>query len=120
MKVVINGIGSGINTWDNNLLKYLVKIGWKCTTLSDDGKGIPNDSNAYIAKNYAGCLIDKTVNGISLEEFLRTHNDFIEIVENNLLSNCSHLSVVEIPDNVEYYIDGEYGETIHEKHRTWD
>lgn len=34
---------------------------------------------------------------------------------------CAKLSIVEIPDNVEYEID-EYGgiETVHEKHRSWN
>jgi hypothetical protein len=62
----------------------------------------------------------------SLNTF-RTNADFVDIVENvrskELASRYPELEVIEIPDDIEFYIDsndesGGY-ETIHETHRIW-
>lgn len=53
----------------------------------------------------------------------RTDPILISIVEElgqNADGYCAELSIIEIPDNVEYYINDYDGmETVHEKHRTW-
>ena len=63
----------------------------------------------------------------SEEKFIRrndrTNPELIKVVEElgeRANTYCSHLRVVEIPDDVEWYI-AEYDglESIHEKHRVW-
>jgi len=120
MKIVINRVCEGIDTWNQELLEKLIEMGWTCTSLSEDKKGTPKDKTAFISANYADCLITLDVNGQTLETVLRTHVDFIKIIEENLLLSCSHYSVIEIPDEIEYYIhDDGCGEEVHEAHRTW-
>lgn len=43
-----------------------------------------------------------------------------ELGSKYMSGNIARLEIVEIPDDVEYYINSENGlETIHEKHRKW-
>lgn len=120
MKIVINRNGEGFDVWNDDFLNLLISMGWKCTTLIPHTKGTPKDKDAYIAMNYVGCLIPLSVNDKSIEEALRTHPDFIKIVEEKLVPYYSHLSVINIPDGIDYYIDScEHGESIHETHRVW-
>lgn len=53
----------------------------------------------------------------------RTNEKLIECVEalgDKANGDCAKLSIVEIPDDIEYYI-GDYDgiETVHEEHRSW-
>ena len=55
---------------------------------------------------------------------IRTHPDLIEAIETlgaDICSNkYSNLKIVEIPDDVSWYIENNDGyETIHETHRSW-
>lgn len=69
----------------------------------------------------------KTANRIAEEISInfdnRTDPDIIAVVEKlgeKANGRCADLEVVEIPDGIEYEIDGYDGmETIREKHRTW-
>ena len=120
MKIVINTRGQDAYYYEEEILEFLIQKGWKCTTLSEDGKAVPKDKDAYIAVDYVGKLMDVKVNNVFIGDLLRTDKDFIDAIENNLLPCCNHLNVVEIPDGTNYYIDYDgYSECIHEQHRTW-
>jgi len=54
----------------------------------------------------------------------RTHPDLIEVVEKlgkDAWGDFAKLKILEIPDDIDYYIDNYDGwETIHENHKVWD
>ena len=70
-------------------------------------------------KVIVGCYCDDDI-----QRSFRSHPDVIEAVE--LFQSkgggyCKDLKIVEIPDDIDWYIEDHRGyETIHEQHRTWD
>lgn len=93
MKVVINSSGGGF---------CLSKEAYEFLGLEWDGFG---------HSDYADC------------DEMRTDPKLIECVETlgkRANGNCARLKVVEIPDDVKWYISEHYGsETIEEQHRRW-
>lgn len=58
------------------------------------------------------------------ENNIRTDKDMIKVVEKlgskEASGNCAELQIVEIPDDVKYYVDEYDGiESINEEHRSW-
>lgn len=117
MKVAINTDFGGFGLSDAAFEKLL------------DRKGVPfekskNDRYGMVNYYQPGHL-DENDYYISPYEFYgdRADPDLIAVIEefgSRADSNYSSLKIVEIPDDVDWFIDEYDGrETIHEKHRTW-
>jgi len=120
MKIVINCDfgGFGLSETAFEMLLNQKGIEWEKV---NTGKVFGFDSISYFHKGHAGD--DKYY--ISDSDYYgdRTDKDLVEIVENlkdDANGNYSCLKVVEIPDDVNWYI-AEYDgrEHVAERHRTW-
>lgn len=106
-------------------LKYLIFN-------SDDNNIINrifNKYDIYLSKEYLGEIINNKDELIPLEYLItgisRENKDLIHYIEELGSKKCSgnnaELKIVEIPDDVQYYIKNTDGiEVIHEIHRTWE
>ena len=113
MKIVIN---SQIGTFyvDNSTLARLRDVGLQAA--KDEYEAMWNmpikDVERMIELNhYPLCFVD------------RTDPNLIQVVEEQKsMDNLQHLKIIEIPDNVEFYIlENEMGvESVHEEHRIWN
>jgi len=144
MKVVINTCRGGFGLSHKAIMRYAELKGIKLYPWLDNdtveiwGKEILNKSWEEIEKE--GCCIHYTT--VPKEEYEklkeeeketvyfsewkieRTDPILIQVVEElgkEANDRCSKLKIVEIPDEVDFYIDEHNGkEWIAEKHRTWE
>ena len=120
MKVIINTCFGGFEL-SNKAYEWLIsKKGWRVV---DSDNGHPNHYDAEIVryKSHDGKTRYYFMNDNDKE--IRTNKDIIECVETlgkKSWGELSQLRIVEIPDDIEWYIDEYDGiESIHEKHRSW-
>ena len=91
MKIVINTCYGGFGLSDQALARYNILAGTKLETYYEIERNDP-------------CLVQV------VEELGAKANDF-----------CADLKIVDIPDDVEWYIHEYDGlESVYEKHRIWD
>lgn len=110
VEVVINRCFGGFSLSFEALQTYVEKKGKKL----------------YIKPNYTGCYTepnfddDSYISGYDIE---RTDPDLISTVKelgSKANGTYASLDIVEIPDDVEWYIHDYYGsESVHENHRIW-
>lgn len=118
MKVVINRCYGGFGLSDAAYEWLIEHKGW---TLGDSSN--PEDWSKFNIvrwegiENYAVGNMDNDCNDF------RTHPDVIEVIETlgkAASSKFASLKIVEVPDDVEWFISDYDGiETIHEKHKSW-
>ena len=126
MKVVINTCHGGFALSEEGFEYLIKKRGWKTTTWDDNGKLV--DKSAPIIKTEGRYgFQDKYYFNSELtdnnKKKFRTHPDLVEVVEKlgyRANTSLSSLKVVNVPDDVEWYIEEYDGaEWIAEEHRTW-
>lgn len=118
-KIVINSCHGGFNLSDEALEWLVTNKGWDTTTFSKDGW--LNNKDAKIL------VYDKSFFGkyhLNDDSKFRDDKDVIEAIETlgskRASGPCSQLTIVEIPDDVEWEIQEYDGaEWVAEKHRTW-
>jgi hypothetical protein len=107
-------------------LQYINKDRWQenwnkeFVDYEDLGDGMMAHPQAFnIFKEGMLYLLDDNID----EKALRTHNDLIELIETmgqNASGFHAKLKIVEIPDNISWYIDNYDGlERISEAHKSW-
>jgi hypothetical protein len=131
-KVVINTCYGGFNLSHKGLVEYYKLKGktiyaykydvnsdylFKATDLKE-GLFI-----SYFDKDYGEKVHSRVADCLSTHDIDRHDPDLIKVVETlgtEANGRCAELSIVEIPDDVEYVIEEYDGnEHIAEKHRTW-
>lgn len=83
--------------------------------------------NGYKGKKHWGGSLYKDgkifTTNVRHDDKMRTHKDLIAVVEKlgeKSFGDCAELEIVEVPDDVEYYIHDYDGmEQVHEQHRSW-
>ena len=103
VKVVVNRCFGGFGL-SLKACEMLISKGW-----STDQIDITDPSFPYISE--------------SRDPSFRTHPDVISIVEtlgDKANGYCAELQIIEVPDDVDWYIhDYDGSEAINEKHRSW-
>jgi hypothetical protein len=114
IKVVINSKSGGFAI-SKEAAEFMAKEGCKIAKLELETKD-------YIWSGFG--MVYDSKNDIYYDGYDRTSQHLIKAVEtlgDKANDSLSSLQIVEVPDNVEFYIfeydDG--SESIHEKHRTW-
>ena len=120
MKIIKNTCFGGFGLSDKACEWLIENKGWKVTEYEKDGNTL-KDAEAELIVSTSS-LGGKYWTKENRDE-LRVNKDVIECVETlgeKANGQCAKLKVVEIPDDVEWYI-GDYDgiETIHEVHNKW-
>jgi hypothetical protein len=114
MKVVINRCFGGFGLSHEAIMKYAAVAGI-------DMIAVPNDSSLLPYNYYVGSVSDE--NYWSEYDLDRTDPNLVKVVEQmgeTSWGDMSELSVVEIPDGIEWHITEYDGiERVAENHRTW-
>ena len=127
MKVAINRYDSDFGI-SKKAKDYLISKGMKITKREDKTGNLINRKSEIIdnsGKWKEKFHVDRYI--LNDDEFfpnIRTDQRLIEMIEKfnyDASGSRSNIKVVEIPDNVEFYIKGrgEYAEYVSEKHRKW-
>lgn len=110
MKVVINTKYGGFGLSEEAVLLYGKK----------KGLNIIKDKSDKLCKNY---YIDEIKEDNYFADWDIERNDpcLVEVIEELGVNGCyGNLKIVEIPDDVKWYISEDHGiEEIHEQHRKW-
>lgn len=126
MKVVLNR-GSGSFSLSQLALQDLIRLGWDVVddTYFDKTKDMNSDIISYMDGNKQMYGLNYFKYNVSNASF-RSNEKVIAMFEelrNKGLEYNGEIEIVEIPDNIAWYIecDDESGgyEVIHEEHRTW-
>lgn len=140
MKIAINKCYGGFSLSDKAIEMIMKRKGLDCykykqtkfhysdgvdeyTRIDDNGL----ESSSFM--NYSTIDLGKTIGNIPYENYWyyrnlkRTDEDLVGVIEelgNEASGAYGHVSIVEVPDDVDWEIDDYDGiETIHEKHRVW-
>jgi hypothetical protein len=146
MKIIINkcfgGFGLSPLAYEEYAKRKGVQIYWYCVDYSGEIEAyekvsseeingiigaylhpITKDLGDYFTENDIDKVEDFNNNYFKIDKQVRTDETLISVVEdlgNKANGDYAELKVVEIPDDVDYYIDDYDGiESIHERHRTW-
>ena len=117
MKIVINRCfgGFGLST---KAFERLIELGMTITTFEN---GMIKDKTADIVQHIGKMFGDYSF--VKYDSDMRTNPLVIQVVEElkeKANGQCAELTIVEIPDNIEYEIDDYDGmEKVSETHRTW-
>jgi hypothetical protein len=115
MKIVINKKYGGFHLSKEAILLYGEKKG--LNIIAEEDKVIKDLYHYYLNE-------EKEENGFSEWDIERNDPIFVEVVEHlGDLANgrYSKLKVVEVPDDIKWYIhDYDGAESIHECHRSWE
>jgi hypothetical protein len=114
MKIVINKKHGGFRLSKEAVLLYGEKKG--LNIIAEEDKVIKGLNHYYLNEEKPG-------NGFAEWDIERTDPILIEVVEQlGDLANSRYakLKIVEVPDDVKWYIHDYYGvEEVHEEHRKW-
>ena len=111
MKIVINTCHGGFGLSDEAFAMLLNRKGIEFETVSGNfyRKGMVGNDEGYL--------------GYHQDEFCRDDADLVAVVEalgSKANGKYSELKIVEVPDDVDWYIDEYDGkEWVAERHRTW-
>jgi hypothetical protein len=131
MKVVINKCFGGFGLSPIAIEEYLKRKGKKVFFYKQTKYGFQGGEEEYTrtpVENVTGLHFYTLLPGgndiwFSDSDIKRGDKDLIAVVEEmgeKANGECAELSIVEIPDGIEYEIDEYDGlETVEEKHRTW-
>ncbi len=132
MKIVINRCYGGFSLSHQAIMRYAELSGFKLHTYIHDYKnntlrpykeGDKETFTHYYKQPRTGDRKIDNENYISVYDFERTDPILIQVIEElgpRANGNCAELTVIEIPDNIEYTIEDYDGiEHIAEIHRTW-
>ena len=120
MKVVINDChgGFGLST---EAFEELIKLGWTVTEYNESG--YPKDKEALLIKSNDDRFDKYYFKLDNSDPELRKNKDLIFVIEKlgkKANGSYSDLSIIEIPDDVDFIIqDYDGAEWAAEKHRTW-
>ena len=138
MKIAINKCYGGFSLSDKAIEMIMKRKGLKCyrykQTKFHHSDGIDeytriddNEPSSFVS--YSTTDLGKTIGNIPYENYWyyrnleRTDKDLISVIEklgDEASGEYGSVTVVEIPDDVDWEIDDYDGiETIHEKHRVW-
>ena len=124
MKVVINNCYGGFGLSDEAYEWLIKNKGWTTTTLGEDGQPIDKVAKLWISDDDSSLMWNKyyPINSERDEPF-RCNPDVVEVIETlgeKADGKCASLKVIEIPDDISWYVSEYDGmETIHEEHRSW-
>ncbi len=134
MKIIINSCYGGFGISKKAEIEYLKRKGKECFFYRDDiGSDIitkiKDGDKCFIHHTFTKDLGDtSTFKGATEHYFYdreipRDDKDLVIIVEEmgkEANGNCADLTIVEIPDGVDYEIEEYDGsESVHEVHRSW-
>lgn len=125
MKIVINTCFGGFGLSHKAVMRYAelkgINLQWKVDDISKKYHGDDPNASGTIVHYYKDSIDDK--NYFSTYEIQRDDLDLIEVVKElgkHANGHCAELSIVEIPDGVEWGIhDYDGNEHVEEQHRTW-
>jgi agmatine/peptidylarginine deiminase len=118
MKIVINDCYGGFSLSPKAELELLKRLGYTNIQYLKNGVEVSLDDNHWNCDFYSnGELVWLTRTDD------RTNPHLIDIVEEmgeEANGHCAQLKIIEIPDDVSYFIDDYDGaETVRETHRSW-
>ena len=140
MKIAINKCYGGFSLSDKAIEMIMKRKGLGCyrykQTKFHHSDGIDeytrvddNEPEPSSFMNYSTIDLGKTIGNIPYENYWyyrnleRTDEDLVSVIEelgNEASGAYGHVTIVEVPDDVDWEIDDYDGiETIHEKHRVW-